>query len=733
VTTVSPFRRARRALHRTLERQLRRHGTAAAELPSALAPLLDAVSATYEQHDAERRLLEHSMRVVSQEFVERYQRLREGEAQRELFVRHTPAAVAMFDLEGRYLLASERWREQFAGGAAVLVGRPCAEVGGALPSRWREAWERCRAGDCARAEEDTVERADGSVEWVRWELRPWWTAEGCVGGVLAFAELITERKRANALILRQAVALEASIDGIALVDASGHIVYANDAHAWLHGYASGHELVGTHWSALYEPAEVEALRGRVPEGLEAVGAWRGEATGRRRDGSAFPQELSVTLLPDRGYVSIVRDIGARRAAERERAAIEAQLRQAQKMEAVGRLAGGVAHDFNNLLTVISGTADLLRDTLAADDERRVDVDEIRRAAERAASLTRQLLAFSRQQVLQPRPVSLNAVVRDAERMLRRLIRADIALEATLDAQVGDVHVDPVQLEQVLVNLVVNARDAVGDSGRITLRTRGVTLAHAERMGDTRLGAGRWAVLEVEDTGVGMTAETRAHIFEPFYTTKAVGQGTGLGLAMVQGIVAQSGGAIVVESEPGRGTRIAVFLPRWEMAAAAGPMVHDERAPRVATPRTILLVEDDDAVRRTVRQLLERGGYTVCEAEHGVAALAVLDAHAGAIDLVLSDVVMPTMGGAELLGHVRDRAGAPPVMLMSGYADGGPALEALLAEGVEVLMKPLTPATLLGAVGRLLAHSVPTARHRERAAVARDVRRDAARASGDREP
>jgi PAS domain S-box-containing protein len=374
----------------------------------------------------------------------------------------------------------------------------------------------------------------------------------------------------------------------------------------------------------------------------------------------------------------------------ERKHLEEQLVHAQKLEAVGRLAGGIAHDFNNVLTAISGYAEFLLARLAIGDPRRPDAEEIVRAADRAAGLTRQLLAFSRRQVLQPQTLDQNEVVGGLERLLHRLTGDGVELTVELGDEVVPVRADPGQLEQVLLNLAMNARDASSDGGRITLRTATVVVDEGA-LGE--LAAGRYATLTVADDGHGIAEDVRAHLFEPFFTTKEQGKGTGLGLASVYGTVKQSGGTVEVESKPGEGATFTVYLP--EADEADSPLADASEVPPEGDGETVLLVEDHELFRGLVREVLARAGYRVLEAEGGAAALRLLD-ETGPVDLLLTDVVMPGLSGVELARRVRDRHPGTPVLYTSGYA----SRDALAAEASATgpfIGKPFLPESLAQAV------------------------------------
>jgi two-component system cell cycle sensor histidine kinase/response regulator CckA len=375
----------------------------------------------------------------------------------------------------------------------------------------------------------------------------------------------------------------------------------------------------------------------------------------------------------------------------ERKQLEAQLQQAQKMEAIGRLAGGVAHDFNNLLTVIMGYSAQALATLAASDPLHEEILEIHHASERAASLTRQLLTFSRRQALTPCVLNLNNIVADMDRMLRRLLGEDVEVATALDPGLDSIRADPGQMEQVLLNLAVNARDAMPDGGKLLLETANIELDEAYAHLHFAVAPGAYAILAVSDTGCGMDPETQAHIFEPFFTTKAPGEGTGLGLSTVFGIVQQSGGNVGVYSEPGKGTTFKIYFPsvaaraeRVEARLAAGPAAGSE---------TVLVVEDEDAVRKLIRSVLTRAGYIVLEASDGAEALELCRSYAGPIQLVISDLVMPQMSGSELADQLAARRPDIRLLLMSGYTAASVVKQRALDPQTSFLQKPFTPAAL----------------------------------------
>jgi two-component system cell cycle sensor histidine kinase/response regulator CckA len=493
---------------------------------------------------------------------------------------------------------------------------------------------------------------------------------------------ITERRAAeaqrDALLRRLQLQIERMPLAHVLLDANGRVADWNPAAGSLFRYRKD-EIVGDgppypkFVPESFRP-QSEALLGRIRGGDMAAHSVNDNLT---KDGRTITCEwFNTPLMTDDGRFDglfcLAQDVTERRR-------LEEQLRQAQKMEAVGQLAGGVAHDFNNLLTVINGFAEMLEGDPAVPGPAREMVRQVHRAGDRAAALTRLLLTFSRKQVLEPRVLDLNELVRETARMLRRLLPADIDLAADLAAGLGRIKADPGQVEQVLMNLVVNARDAMPAGGKLTVGTRDVELGEEYARGHLGVRPGAYVRLSVTDTGVGMDAATRARIFEPFFTTKPVGQGTGLGLSTVFGIVLQSGGHVEVYSEPGRGTTFKVYLPRL-----AGEVAAEVAATVLAVPRgseAVLVAEDDEGIRGLARAALEACGYAVLEAADGAAALALGESHVGRIDMLVCDVVMPKGGGRELAERLREVRPGLRVLYVSGYADEAVTRHGVVAEGV----------------------------------------------------
>ena len=488
-------------------------------------------------------------------------------------------------------------------------------------------------------------------------------------------------------------------DLIAVVDPGGSYLYASPSHERIFGTPAG-ELIGSRSLDRVHPEDRATVEERISDALERPGqpvtvTYRYQ----HADGSWRQIEAQgVNLLHDPAVGGIVvnsRDVTTQQL-------LETQLLQSQKMEAVGRLAGGIAHDFNNILTAIKSYSQLAVEELEEDAPLREDVLEIDRAADRAAALTRQLLAFSRQQVLRPRVLDLNETVRGIENMLARLLMTDVSLETHLAPNLGRVAADPGQIEQVLMNLVVNARDAMPGGGQLTISTANADVgagAHPE-MGPHGFPAGAYTVLTVSDTGEGMSRETQAKVFEPFFTTKDQGKGTGLGLSTVYGIVKQSGGFIWVYSELGQGTTFKIYFPRVD-ATAEHEVPAAVVAPRRGGPERILIVEDDTVLRALMRRVLERSGYDIVEAANGLEALRLVGEQQASIALVISDLIMPEMRGTELLRELRSVHPGLPVLLVSGYTEDAMMRQRTFEVGTAFLEKPFTPDILVRTVRTML--------------------------------
>jgi PAS domain S-box-containing protein len=495
--------------------------------------------------------------------------------------------------------------------------------------------------------------------------------------------------------------------GTGVLDLDGCVVTSNPALELMLGYDKD-ELAGKSAAELTHPDDRDReleLFGELAQGKREE--YRLEKRVLAKRGEVVWAHHTVSLVRDaftkpRFAIAMLEDITPRKQAEDERVRLESQLRQAQKMEAVGQLAGGVAHDFNNLLTAIRGYSEFALNRLGEGNPGlRKDIEEIAKSADRASSLTRQLLAFSRKQLLQPRILQLNDVVSEVDKMLRRLIGEDIEVVTIFGRALGRVKADPGQIEQVLVNLVVNARDAMPDGGKLTIETSNVDVDEELAAAHDGLLPGRYVMLAVHDTGHGIDAATKSRLFEPFFTTKEQGKGTGLGLATVYGIVKQSGGYVIVESEPGNGAAFKVFLNRLEAGVeeVEGILRIDDERPRGS--ETVLLVEDEEVVRNLVREILEGNGYTVLEARNGAEALELGRQFTSPIHLLVTDVVMPKMSGRELAERLVTIHRETRVLYMSGYTDGAIGQHGVLDPHTELLQKPFTFEALAQKVRKVL--------------------------------
>ncbi len=507
-----------------------------------------------------------------------------------------------------------------------------------------------------------------------------------------------ERQRAEQARARLATILEATSDLVGTAGPDGRLRYLNQAGRRMIGIGATEELTALTIPDLHPEREHPRLLTEILPSLLRDGVWNGETVFKARDGREIPVLISSLAHRPAPDAPLLLSVIARDLTSYKK--LEQQFRQAQKLEAIGRLTGGIAHDFNNILTAISGYTELLLHDLAPGAAQCDDLEEIRKATDRATGLTRQLLAFSRQQVMKVRVLDLNAVVAGMDKMLRRIVGEDIDLTASLASDLGRVKADAGQLEQVILNLVVNARDAMPGGGKLMLETANAELDVAYVREHVAVTPGYYVMLAVSDTGTGMDAETKAKIFEPFFTTKATGKGTGLGLATVHGIVEQSGGNVWVYSEPDRGTTFKVYLPMVDEPATK-PSVAPTSTRTLDGTETILVAEDNESVRRLVGTVLRARGYTVLEAAVPEAVLALAARHAGPIALLLTDVVMPGLSGPELAGRLQAARPELRVLYISGYTDDAIGRHGVLEPGVSFLEKPFTPTGLLRKVRSVL--------------------------------
>ena len=532
-------------------------------------------------------------------------------------------------------------------------------------------------------------KLNGEAIFVRESARAIRHKDGKILWYDGVVEDITAEKKAEAEHVRLVTAIEQSGEAVVMTNTNGDIEYVNAAFTRVTGY-SREEILGQNPRVLKSGKHDQEFYQHLWQTILNGQIWRGEIVNQHKDGSLYTEQMTISpIVDERGQIT---HFVATKQDATERKSLEAQLQQAAKMEAVGRLAGGVAHDFNNLLTIINGYSELLLEKFAADPSTGGYLKEINDAGGRAASLTRQLLAFSRLQVLAPQVLDLNALVTNLEKMLRRLIGEDVQLNTLLDPALRRIKADPGQVEQVLMNLAVNARDAMPIGGYLTLETRNVELDDEYARNHPTVTPGPHVMVSVSDTGVGMTPETQARIFEPFFTTKGIGKGTGLGLATVYGIVKQSGGSIWVYSELGQGTVFKIYFP------LIGESSPESELPKTAADlaagtETVLMVEDEEGVRSLVRLALVAGGYDVLEADSAQKALAICANHPGPIHLLLTDVIMPEMSGPEVASKVAALRPGIRVLYMSGYTDDAVLHHGVVSQDMPFIQKPFSPLAL----------------------------------------
>jgi two-component system, cell cycle sensor histidine kinase and response regulator CckA len=640
------------------------------------------------------------------------QELAEGERRYRDLLELSPEAIAIHDHD-RILYVNPAAIDLIgAERPDQIVGRPLLDfVPAELHPVVAERRELLESGArFASLSEQKVIRLDGQTIDVEVVAIPIRFRRG--GAVQVIIRDVSARKRAEAGLRASQERFRLLTENvrdyaIVMLDADGHIVSWNSGAERLTGFRAD-EATRVPFTALFgeDGGDDGGAATRGPSILDRAavhGRCEEDGWRLRKDGTRFWASVAVTALfdPDRtvvGYAAIVRDLTERREAEAALRRSEDHLRQAQKMEGIGRLAGGIAHDFNNLLTAIQGHAQFLLEDLEQGSSPYGDAEEIKRAADRASALTRQLLAFSRKQVLQPQLLDVNHVIREMQKLLRRVIREDIEVFTTLDPEVHPVLADAGQLEQVVMNLAVNARDAMPGGGSFTIQTANVRVDRTTGSAGLVVAPGEYVQLSVSDTGVGMDRETQAKIFEPFFTTKPEGQGTGLGLATVYGIVKQWNGTISVYSEPGRGTTFRILAPRGSAAGerrapAASEMAHGWEA--------VLLVEDDTALRGLASKTLQDRGYSVLESGSAEEALRLAAEYDGPIDLVLTDIILPDMSGRRLADSIRSLHPGTKLLFMSGFTASDVVRQGLIDADAAFIEKPYGPEKLAGKVREVL--------------------------------
>ncbi|HWW17575.1 MAG TPA: PAS domain S-box protein [Candidatus Saccharimonadales bacterium] len=619
--------------------------------------------------------------------------LRESNESLSRMISSAADAIITKDLQGSIKSWNPAAEKLFGYSVEEVLGKPMLVLfPPELVNEEREILARIEKGDGVEHFESVRIRKDGRALQVALTISPIRDSEGRIIGASKIARDISAQKQAEEQLRRQASLLDQAFDAVLVWERDGTIIFWNQGAVRMYGFSTN-EAIGRVSHELLQTSAAEGLE-QVFQKLTVKGSWEGELAHTRSDGKRIAVESRMVQITEgeRCYVlETNRDVSEERL-------LEERLRQAQKLEGIGRLAGGVAHDFNNLLGIILGSAELLAESVDLSQVRR-RAGEIQKAGQRAANLTKELLAFSRKQVLEVEVTDLNAKVSGIREMLVRMVGEGIEISTSLAANLGRVRADPNQIEQILLNLVMNARDAMPKGGKITIETQNIELKEAYAGTHSAVVPGRYVMIAVSDSGVGMDAETLAHIFEPFFTTKS--SGTGLGLATVYGAVKQSGGNIWAYSEPGNGTTFKVYFSRVDGAAeSAGGGEYNA----VALPKgteTILLVEDSDSLRGVTKEFLQGAGYNVVEARNGDDAVQVARTHKPAIHLLLTDVVMPGMSGRESADEIKRIHPETRILFMSGYTATAIVHRGVLDEGVSLLTKPFTRSGLMQKVHEML--------------------------------
>jgi len=615
------------------------------------------------------------------------------------FVDQAPAAIAMLDREMCYVAASRRWQDDYGLAGLPIEGRCHYDLFPDLPERWKEVHRSCLAGSVARSDEDVFERADGSRQWVRWEVRPWYVSPDTIGGIFIFSEDISTQKQAE--VQRQASeeryrkVMDASLECI-WITTGGRIVFANNHAASLFDVGSPEDLTGRVCMDSMHPEDRPKLIDRVALVLEqGKPTPLEEARFVRPDGRIVQLEIQAVPFEYDGKASVLSV--ARDVSERKR--LEIELMQAQKMEAVGQLTGGVAHDFNNILTVITGTIDLIVDAVHDPDIANLAI-MIKEAAWRGADVTQRLLAFARRQPLRPAATDINRLIADTTRLLKATLGEQIEIQSILRRELQKALVDPSQLTASIINLALNSRDAMPGQGKLVIETDDIFLDEDYAQANREVTPGPYVMIAISDTGTGIPASILHKVFDPFFTTKEVGRGTGLGLSMVYGFVKQSNGHVKIYSEEGHGTTVKLYLPKAEGNE------------RVLKPRSnpsseggtesILVVEDDALVRDYVVAQLKSLGYRVASAANATEALSLLEKNQ-MVDILFTDVIMPgPMNGRRLADEAVKRIPSLKVVFTSGYTENAVVHQGRLDSGIVLLSKPYRKSDLARIIRQAVA-------------------------------
>ncbi len=615
---------------------------------------------------------------------------------RALFDR-APLAYQSLDREGRFLDINQTWQDILGYRRSEVLGNWFGDyLDPDEVESFREGFQRFLDSGEVQGVEFNLRHKDGGTRTIQFDGRITGVDDNGKLRTHCILHDITEQRRAEEDRRRLAAAIEQSSETVVITDPEGTILYANPAFERITGYTR-EEAVGQNPRVLKSGRHDEAFYKDLWETISGGEVWRGHFINKRKDERLYEEEAAISPVFDAAgeicnYVAVKRDVT-------HEIELENQLRQAQKMEAVGQLAGGVAHDFNNILQAMFGYIRFAMRDLSPDEQRYRDIEQIKQGTERASTLTRQLLAFSRRQIIQPENLEIGPLVDNLLKLVRRVIGEDVALEFHAAEDLPAIHADPTQIEQVLMNLCLNARDAMPEGGRLSIETAAAVLDDEFRRLHPWARTGSFVLVSVSDTGQGMDEETRARVFEPFFTTKEPGRGTGLGLSTVYGIVKQHEGLLHVSSRPGRGSTFRVYLPAADSPAEKPA----ERSPEERRGRgeTILVAEDDVQVREMVARTLREAGYRVHAAEDGAEALEIFSAHSQEIALALLDVVMPGMGGTEVYERMRALKPSLRVLFSSGYTDDFIHSRTLLRGELRLIAKPFDPLRLLGRVREML--------------------------------
>ena len=635
--------------------------------------------------------------------VERAQAVRateESEKRYRAVVEDQTDLICRFTPEGSLTFVNQAYCRFHGGDSGLLLGTNFFE---SFEQQDREIplshFSSLTPGEPTLSFDDKVRLQGGKFVWQQCTVRALFDENARIIEFQAVIQDITRRKQSEEAARlgeeRFRAILSSMVDGVVVLDDSGLITSFNPAAQVIFRRASA-DVVGLDMRELFSPADREKYDDYLAHHLAENDNTIIEVNAVRAEGAVLPIDLAVSEISLGGslmHIVIVRDIF-------ERKKLEEQYRQSQKMEAVGRLAGGIAHDFNNLMQAILGYSTLIENSLPAADPNREPLVQIQKSVDHATSMTRQLLAFSRKQVLKPKVLSLNTVVTDLNKLLQRLIGEAIRLQVDLSSSKPYVRADPGQIEQLLLNLAINARDAMNNVGTLTISTSNADTVAKQTWSTTDLQPGPYAVISISDNGTGMTGEVLAHLFEPFFTTKEVGKGTGLGLSIVFGIVKQSGGEITVQTEVGKGTTFKIYLPCLEPTEAE----IETPAPVLPLPKgneKILLVEDEELVRLMLTEVLKSEGYTVLDAKDGADALALAQSHQGPIDLLVTDMTMPGLSGWELAGELAKTRSSTPVLYISGYSDEEAIRKGDLEKNADFLQKPFHSNAFLQKVRQIL--------------------------------